>query len=66
MHNMEMTLSWLFPHVKYESYFSILTFCIDIYYFVINLLNNVNISTWSLIRQHIFNVNDMTWNVEIT
>jgi hypothetical protein len=45
MHNMKLTPSWLFPHVKYKSHFSILTFCIDIYYVDIDLLNNVNIST---------------------
>jgi len=34
--------------------FSILTFCINICSFVNIFLSNVNISTWSLIRQHMF------------
>jgi len=61
MHSMEMTPSWLFLHAKYKSIFSFLYW--TIYYFVNNLLNNVNIYTWSLIEQHNSYVNDMSfWN----
>jgi len=61
MHKIKQTPSWLFPHAKCKKYFSILTFCIDTQFFV----NNVSISTWSLIGQHMFicQWHDMTsWN----
>ncbi len=45
MHNIKITLSLLFAHVKCKRIFSILTFCIDICSFVNNLLNNVSIFT---------------------
>jgi hypothetical protein len=45
MHSIKQTPSWLFPRAKCEKYFSTLTFCIDIQFFVNNVLNNVNKST---------------------
>ncbi len=54
MHSIEMTPSWLFSHAKCKRNFFILIFCIDICSFVNNLLNNVNIFTWSPIKQHMF------------
>ncbi len=40
MHSIERTLSWLFTHAKCKRHFSIFNFCIGIYSFVNNLLNN--------------------------
>ncbi len=54
MHSIEMSPSWLFSHAKCKRHFFILIFCIDICSFVNNLLNNVNIFTWSQIKQHMF------------
>jgi len=50
MHNIKMTPSLLFSHAK--DIFPFLPFALTSV--VNNLLNNINISTWSLIRQHIF------------
>jgi hypothetical protein len=45
MHNMKTIPSWLFHILNAKILFFILAFCINIYSFVNNFLNNVNIST---------------------
>jgi hypothetical protein len=52
MHNMEMTPSWLFPHVEWKRHFFILTFCIDICPFVNNFLNDVSVFTSSYVNEY--------------
>jgi len=63
MYNIQMSSSWLFLNVKWKKHNSILTFCIDICPIANNLLNNVKTFIWSIIRKHMFIVNNMTcWN----